>query len=197
MCETINLTAEELAIRKPKVHLVRVLTQIIRELVVDGSLQPVQDNSNECDVQVPCGLSTSQTLLLDRLAKWSAYKNAGLTYCNTLREQGFVEDKKPYYLACPDPFVEVAQVLEQLFSDCLDERGHLRSNPLNTPLFYALSYYAGTLATHSIQLIVALEKFKHNTESIKWETNENVFADVMEIVRRYQPIKNKGEKSES
>uniref|UniRef100_UPI00260E60A9 hypothetical protein n=1 Tax=uncultured Haemophilus sp. TaxID=237779 RepID=UPI00260E60A9 len=75
--------------------------------------------------------------------------------------------------------------------------GHLRSNPLDTPLFTALSYYAGTLATYSIQLIVALEKFKHNTESIKWETNENVFADVMEIVRRYQPIKNKGGKSES
>lgn len=58
MCETINLTAEELAIREPSVYLVRVLTQIIRELVVDVSLLPVQGNSNECDKQVPCGLST-------------------------------------------------------------------------------------------------------------------------------------------
>lgn len=189
MCETINLTAEELAIREPSVHLVRVLTQIIRELVVDVSLLPVQGNSNECDKQVPCGLSTSQTLLLDRLAKWSAYKNAGLAYCNTLLEQGFAADKTLYYLACPEKFVEVSQVLDQLCSDYRDEMGHLRSNPLDTPLFTALSYYAGTLATYSIQLIVALEKFKHNTESIKWETNENVFADVMEIARRYQPIK--------
>lgn len=197
MSETINLTAEELAIRKPKVHLVRVLTQIIRELVVDGSLLPVQGNSNESDEQVPCGLSTSQTLLLDRLAKWSAYKNAGLAYCNTLHEQGFAENKTPYYLACPEKFVEVSQVLDQLCSDYRDEMGYLRSNPLDTPLFTALSYYAGTLATLSIQLIVALEEFKHNTESIKLANTENAFADVMEIVRRYQPIKNKGEKSES
>lgn len=189
MCETINLTAEELAIREPSVHLVRALTQIIRELVVNVYLLPVQDNSNECDEQVPCGLSTSQTLLLDRLAKWSAYKNSGLAYCNTLLEQGFAVDKTQYYLVCPEKFVEVSQVLDQLCSDYRDEKGHLRSNPLDTPLFTALSYYAGTLATLSIQLIVALEKFKHNTESIKWETNENVFADVMEIVRRYQPIK--------
>ena len=104
-------------------------------------------------------------------------------------EQGFAADKTLYYLACPEKFVEVSQVLDQLCSDYRDEMGHLRSNPLDTPLFTALSYYAGTLATYSIQLIVALEKFKHNTESIKWETNENVFADVMEIVRRYQPIK--------
>jgi|GEM_PF-2558972 hypothetical protein len=197
MCETINLTAEELAIREPKVHLVRVLAQIIRELVVDGSLLPVQGNSNEYDEQVPCGLSTSQTLLLDRLAKWSAYKNAGLAYCNTLHEQGFAENKTPYYLACPEKFVEVAQVLDQLCSDYRDEMGYLRSNPLDTPLFTALSYYAGTLATLSIQLIVALEEFKHNNESIKLANTENTFADVMEIVRRYQPIKNKGEKSES
>ena len=47
--------------------------------------------------------------------------------------------KTPYYLACPEKFVEVAQVLDQLCSDYRDEMGYLRSNPLDTPLFTALS----------------------------------------------------------